>query len=72
MAKGRPTKWATATIMEPVSLGKGGIAVVVWEKYRKKRKGKVVISVGGIRWYPYKAKRPYQKGWSKFAEMMES
>ena len=50
MAQGRPTKWATATITEPVPLGKAGIKIVVWDKWGKKRRGTAIISVGGIRW----------------------
>jgi hypothetical protein len=59
MAKGRPTKWATATVSEPIPLGKAGIEVVIWDKYAKRNRprGKAVVSVGGIRWYRYKAKK---------------
>ena len=56
MAKGRPRKWVTATIKEPIALGKSGISIVIWDKWGKTRRGTVVVSVGGIRWYPYKAK----------------
>ena len=49
MARGRPTKWATAKITEPIYLGRSGIEVVVWDKYKKKRRGTIVVSVGGIR-----------------------
>jgi len=54
MAKGRPNKYATATVSEEIYLGKAGIEVVIWNKYarRNRPRGKAVISVGGIRWYP--------------------
>ncbi len=35
MAKGKPTKWATATVVEPIHLGKAGIEIVIWDKYKK-------------------------------------
>jgi hypothetical protein len=54
MPQGKPTKWATARINEPISLGKAGISIVIWDKWGRKRRGTLVVSVGGIRWYPYK------------------
>ncbi|RYF41093.1 MAG: hypothetical protein EOO38_21095 [Cytophagaceae bacterium] len=71
MAQGRPTKWATAKLAEPISLGKAGIEVVVWDKWGKKRRGTAVISVGGIRWYPYKAKTYKRISWDKLSAMCE-
>lgn len=58
MAKGIPRQWATARIKEPIAIGKSGIKIVIWDKWGKTRRGTVVVSVGGIRWYRYKAKRP--------------
>lgn len=70
MAQGRPSKWATATISEPIPLGKAGIEIVIWDKYSKTRRGKAVISVGGIRWYPRMAKRPRVRlTWNELDEM---
>lgn len=57
MAQGRPTKWATAWLREPIPLGKAGIEITIWDKWRKKRLGRLTVSVGGIRWFPYKARR---------------
>lgn len=65
MAQGKPKKWATATIREPIHLGRAGISIVVWDKWGRRRRGRVVISVGGIRWYPYKAWRKSRKSKSK-------
>ena len=67
VAQGRPTKWATATITEPVPLGKAGIKIVVWDKWGKKRRGTAIISVGGIRWYPYKTKKYTRISWYKLS-----
>ena len=58
MAQGKPKRWATARISEPIYLGKPGIRIVIWDKWGRTRRGTAVISVGGIRWYPYKARRP--------------
>ena len=69
MAQGRPTKWATAKIHEPVALGKSGIEVVVWDKWRKKRRGTAVISVGGIRWYPNGAPTYTRISWNKLSRL---
>jgi hypothetical protein len=71
MAMGRPRKWATARITEPVELGKSGIEIVLWDKWGRQRMGTVIVSVGGVRWYPYKAKRPYRVRWDKLTELAE-
>ncbi len=71
MAKGKPIKWITAAIVEPVPLGKRGIKIVVWDKWGKTRRGTAIISVGGIRWRGYKMKNPIRISWDqlqKFAE----
>lgn len=59
MARGRPSKWVTATVIPPITLGKSGIEIVVWDKWGKRRRGTAIISVGGIRWYPYKRSKRY-------------
>jgi hypothetical protein len=69
MAQGRPTKWATAKIKEPLALGRSGIEVVVWDKWGKKRRGTAVISVGGIRWYPHKAKKYTRISWYQLSKL---
>lgn len=58
MAKGKARHWATARIKEPIALGKSGIRIVVWGKSGTTPRGTVIVSIGGIRWYRYKAKRP--------------
>lgn len=71
MAQGRPKKWATTHIIEPVALGNAGIEIVVWDKWRKARRGRAIISVGGIRWYPYKGKKPYRVSWNVLQQWLE-
>lgn len=69
MAQGRPGKWATARITEPLPLGKAGIEIVVWDKWRKRRRGTAVISVGGIRWYPRMAQKYTRISWDKLTKI---
>jgi hypothetical protein len=68
MAKGKPTKWATARVTEPITLGNAGIEIVIWDKWGKKRRGTAVISVGGIRWFPYKAKNARRLTWDALSK----
>jgi hypothetical protein len=72
MAQGRPTKWATAQIKEPIALGKTGMRIVIWEKWGKKRMGTAVISVGGIRWYPYKARKSTRITWYELSQWKQN
>ena len=51
--QGKPSKWGIVTISQPFFIGKGGITIKVWDKYGRKHLGYAVISVGGIRWYPF-------------------
>jgi hypothetical protein len=71
MAIGKPKKWATAIISEEIPLGKAGITIVIWDKWGKTHRGKAVISVGGIRWYPYRAKKKSCRiSWDRLDEMV--
>ena len=72
MATGRPMKWATATVVEPIPLGKRGLKVVIWDKWGKTRKGTAIISVGGIRWRPYMAKKSHKITWDQLNAFFES
>ena len=58
MAQGRPSKWASMNIKQSIWLDKAGITIVVWDKWRKKRQGTLVVSIGGLRWFPYMSKKP--------------
>ena len=69
MAQGRPKKWVTAHIKEPISLGRSGVKIVVWDKWGRTRRGTVIVSVGGIRWYSYKAKKGRWLNWARFEEL---
>jgi hypothetical protein len=71
MASGRPGKWVSASVSEPIWLGKAGIEIVIWDKYRKKRLGTALVSVGGIRWKPYKAKNWHRISWDRLGEMAD-
>jgi hypothetical protein len=71
MAQGKPKKWVTATVSEQMALGKRGLKVIIWEKWGKTRRGTAIISVGGIRWYPYMAKKPYKKTWDELSAFFE-
>lgn len=58
MAQGRASKWASVNINQTIWLDKAGISIVVWGKGRKRRQGALVVSISGLRWYPYKSKKP--------------
>lgn len=67
MAQGRPSKWAKLKIEQPVWLNRAGVSIVVWDKWGRKRKGTLVVSIGGIRWYPYKGKSARRISWDTLA-----
>ena len=71
MPRGKSSKRVSATIREELHLGKAGIRIVVWNKGRKKHMGILTVSVGGLRWNPYKTRKPSRMGWLRFAELME-
>jgi len=71
MAQGKPKKWITAKIAEPVALGTTGIKFVVWDKWGKTRRGTAIVSVGGIRWSGYKVKKPVRITWEELQEFAE-
>lgn len=70
--RGRPLKWVDAIITEPLTLGKAGIQIVLQGKWHRKIKGTVIVSVGGIRWYRYKARKPRRIGWDRFARLLDA
>lgn len=61
-------------MLEPVEIGKRGVEFKVWRKWKKKDKlsGTLVVSVGGLSWYPANAKIRKFRSWDDFAEAMES
>lgn len=70
MAQGKPSKWAQVTVTEPFLIGKRGITIKVWDKYGRKHLGRAVISVGGIKWKPYRKKSPTKLlKWHQLADL---
>jgi len=65
MAQGRPKKWVSVQLDESILLGKTGVRLVIWDKWGKTRRATAIVSVGGIRWYPYKAKKPCRITWDE-------
>ena len=70
--KGRPTKLVSARIQEDIVIGKPGIQFEVWEKWKKNRRklGTLIISVGGLRWWPHKGKLTRQASWDSLADWL--
>ena len=58
MAQGRPSKWASVKIKQAIWLDKTGLKIVVWDKYRRNLKGTLVVSIGGLRWYSNRERKP--------------
>ena len=67
MAQGRPTKWARLDVNQSLWLNKAGISIVVWDKWGRKRRGTLIVSVGGLRWTPYKGKTPRRISWNELS-----
>ena len=68
--RGRPVKWVEAKVAERIEVGKAGIDVQVWTKWKRKRKklGTLTVSVGGLRWWPHKSPSARQRSWDKVDE----
>jgi len=59
--------YGARTTKQDIWLDKSGIKIVVWDKYGKNRKGTLVVSIGGLRWYSFKGKKPAScYKWNKF------
>jgi hypothetical protein len=70
MAKGKSSKWITARIERPITLGNDGIQINIWSKYGRKKQGDVYISVGGVSW-KFPGKQKWKKiSWDKLEEIM--
>jgi hypothetical protein len=73
--QGRPTKWVAARVAESIAIGKAGLTVEVWQKWKKKNKrvGALRVSVGGLRWIPNKVqKKNYrQMSWDDLASWFD-
>ncbi len=66
--KGRPTKWVSANIQEPVSLGRPGVTFHVWTKWKRNQSkmGVLTVTVGGLRWKRGK-RRSESRSWDAVA-----
>lgn len=55
---GRATKLVSAQVLESVTIGRAGITFEVWRKWKRTRRklGTLTVSVGGLRWWPHKAR----------------
>lgn len=71
MATGKYSKWARLEVNQPLWLTKSGVSIVVWDEWGKKRKGTLVVSVGGLRWYGYKGKKPVRVKWDVLASQSD-
>lgn len=65
----KANRYATAKINEPIYLGPSGITIIIWDKYGRTRRGTARISVGGIRWTPYRRQKARLITWDKLDEM---
>jgi hypothetical protein len=67
---GRPIKWVTGSIKEPIYIGKPGVKFKVWDKWKKSgqsRLGTLTVSIGGLAWRPAKGKVRATKSWDAVA-----
>lgn len=71
---GRPTKFVTATVGQPIAIGKPGVTFEIWEKWKRKRRklGTLTVSVGGLRWWPNKAPKDRKRSWKKVRDWFET
>ena len=74
--KGRPTKWVNASVSESIFVGKAGFTFEVWEKWKRGRRklGTLIVSVGGLRWWPQGAHEASsrRRSWNSVAEWFET
>ena len=68
--QGRPTKWVTSFVKEPIGIGKPGVEFDVWKKWKRKqvKLGTLIVSVGGLRWKPIEGKFARSRNWEELAE----
>ncbi len=67
---GRPIKWVSASVEEPIGIGKPGVKFKVWDKWKKSsqsRLGTLTVSIGGLTWRPAKGKAKATKKWDDVA-----
>jgi hypothetical protein len=68
--KGRPLKWVRASVKEYVSIGRPGVEFEVWHRWRQKDRklGTLIVSVGGLRWWPRDGKLSKKMSWDALAQ----
>ena len=71
--KGRPTKWVTVHVAEHIDVGKRGVEFEVWDKWKKtpRKRGTLVVTVGGLAWRPQNGKHFQRRSWDKVADWFE-
>lgn len=74
MARGKFLKWVSATVNEPLWLGKAGVTFQIWSKRKKAKKklGTLTVSVGGLRWLSYKGKKEIPVSWDRVRDWFEA
>jgi len=59
--QGRPKKWVSASMQETFRVFRPGVTFEIWNKWKRKKArtklGTLVVSVGGLRWWPRQARR---------------
>lgn len=62
---GRPTKWVSAKIHEPIEIGKPGVQFEVWSKWKRQSRklGTLTINFGGLRWRSGNGKISRRRSW---------
>jgi hypothetical protein len=68
MPKGKPSKWASVKINEPIHLTKRGMKITIWDKYGRTHRGYCTVSIGGIRWTPYGKQKAFFLRWDGIEE----
>jgi hypothetical protein len=66
---GRFTNWVSASVMEKFYVGKPGLTIEVWRKWKRGRRklGTLRVTAGGLRWSPGGG-RPRRRSWEQVHE----
>lgn len=63
MAKGKPSTWVSVKVRESIKVGKKGLEIKIRGRGSRSKRGIFTISVGGITWKPYNAKKGKTVNW---------
>lgn len=69
MARGKPTKHVEMTVKQTIAINKSGFTLVVYDKRKQRLHGTLVVSVGGLSWYPSK-RRGHHHTWDDLSNRM--